>query len=137
MAKTNYNGQEVETLDLTPTWEGLLPALLLVLEHGETKEARDNAVKELRNMAQAADQFRKAAIVTDAEINNSNGKNKMQLVTANAQMIFWEVIALNYPECESGDFPPGDAIQFDEACENAVDTWLMYNDPARRLTDED
>jgi hypothetical protein len=44
-----------ETIDLTPTWSGILPALLLVLESG-TAEGRKMARDELRRMAQAADQ---------------------------------------------------------------------------------
>ena len=43
------------TVDLTPTWSGILPALLMVLESG-TAEGRKMAREELRRMAQAADQ---------------------------------------------------------------------------------
>jgi hypothetical protein len=44
------------TIDLTPTWVGILPALLAVIESG-TPEGRRDAIKELRNMARAADQW--------------------------------------------------------------------------------
>lgn len=56
MAKTMYEGREVETLDLTPTWAGLLPALLAVITDGNN-EGRKTAKQELTRMAQAADNF--------------------------------------------------------------------------------
>lgn len=40
-----------EYIDATPTWEGLLPALLAIYESGERKFA----LSELYRMAQAAD----------------------------------------------------------------------------------
>ncbi len=45
---------EKETIDITPTWEGLLPALLMVLERGDAK-GREEALAELRRMARIAD----------------------------------------------------------------------------------
>jgi hypothetical protein len=128
MAKTNYNGQEVETIDCTPTWEGVLPALLAVIQDGNA-EGKRTAIAELRNMAKAADQFRKVALVTDSEVNNANGKTKLELVSDNAQMIFWQAVAMNYPECESGDFPPDASIMFSNSCNKAIDVWLMFNTP--------
>lgn len=50
-------GAEPETIDLTPTWSGILPGLLAVLTHGETVEARRAAEIELRRMARLADGF--------------------------------------------------------------------------------
>lgn len=46
----------MQTIDLTPTWSALLPALLAVVKDG-TEEGRTAAVSELRRMAQAADQL--------------------------------------------------------------------------------
>lgn len=43
-----------ETVTLTPTWAGLLPVLLALLENGDT-EGRATARAELARMAQAAD----------------------------------------------------------------------------------
>lgn len=43
-------------VDLTPTWRGILPALIMVLENG-SNEGRDLAKDELRRMAHAADQW--------------------------------------------------------------------------------
>jgi hypothetical protein len=45
----------MKTIDMTPTWEGILPALIAVIENGTTGEARANALNELRRMAQLAD----------------------------------------------------------------------------------
>jgi hypothetical protein len=44
-----------ETIDLTPTWVGLLPALLAVHESGESSESRNTVRAELVRMAAAAD----------------------------------------------------------------------------------
>lgn len=49
-----------EYIDLTPTWEQILPALLAVLENG-TDEGRKTVKEELRRMAQAADRWNAAA----------------------------------------------------------------------------
>jgi hypothetical protein len=54
MAKAFYNGKE--TIDLTPTWQGMLKYILTLLQDG-TPEGRKVAEKELSRMAQAADNF--------------------------------------------------------------------------------
>ena len=46
-----------EYIDITPTWSGILPALLAILQDGETLEARGQAVIELRRMARLADRY--------------------------------------------------------------------------------
>jgi hypothetical protein len=46
----------METIELTPTWQGVLPILLAALEDG-TKEGKRIAREELRRMAEAADKF--------------------------------------------------------------------------------
>lgn len=45
-----------QTIDITPTWSALLPALIAVARDG-TEEGRRAALSELRRMAQAADQL--------------------------------------------------------------------------------
>jgi hypothetical protein len=45
----------VETIDVTPTWSGVLPLLLLVLREGTTAQARKAAEDELKRMAHLAD----------------------------------------------------------------------------------
>ena len=42
-----------KTIDLTPTWSEILPALLAIYEHGD----RQTAVDELRKMAKLADLY--------------------------------------------------------------------------------
>ena len=42
-----------ETIDLTPTWRGILPALLAIYDHGD----RQTALDELAKMAGAADRY--------------------------------------------------------------------------------
>jgi hypothetical protein len=41
----------MRTIDAAPTWEGILPALLAVIESGTTAEARNTAMTELRLQA--------------------------------------------------------------------------------------
>lgn len=45
-----------KTVDVTPTWSGILPALLTLL-HSENAEARFVAQKELERMARLTDKM--------------------------------------------------------------------------------
>lgn len=56
----------VAAVDITPTWAGILPALLAVIENGETFEARNLALAELRRMAELADRY--AAALRDGAV---------------------------------------------------------------------
>lgn len=47
---------KVETIDLTPTWEAILPVLLAVITDG-TPKGRTEAEAELRRMARIADAY--------------------------------------------------------------------------------
>jgi hypothetical protein len=47
----------VKTIDLTPSWEGILPLLLAVYSNGETVEAKQTAYAELSRMARLADKY--------------------------------------------------------------------------------
>lgn len=51
---------EPTTIDLTPTWAGILPALIAVIRDG-TPEGQRLALEELRRMADAADRFNQLA----------------------------------------------------------------------------
>ena len=61
---------EVRTIDLTPTWLGILPALLDIVRNGTTVETHKTADEELRRMAGLADAHvatrRKLAPITKA-----------------------------------------------------------------------
>lgn len=46
----------METIDITPTWEAILPILLAAVENG-TVAGRKTAVAELIRMAQLADTY--------------------------------------------------------------------------------
>lgn len=46
-----------------------------------------------------------------------------------AEDAFWEVVAQSYPEVQTGDFPPDSAFAWDEACKNAIASWLASNHP--------
>lgn len=45
----------MKTIDLTQNWQSVLPALLMVYQHAETKEGRDEAFAQLKWMAYLAD----------------------------------------------------------------------------------
>lgn len=45
----------MRTENLTPTWSGLLPVLLVLIEDGS--DAKAEARRELQRMAQAADRY--------------------------------------------------------------------------------
>ena len=51
---------------VTPTWEGLLPAMLAVLEGG-SPEARSTIIDELRRMARIADSAVARRLAEEAE----------------------------------------------------------------------
>ena len=44
-----------KAVDITPTWQGILPAILLVLEGNPTAEGKKLAHDELKRMAEVAD----------------------------------------------------------------------------------
>jgi len=46
-----------KTLNVTPTWESLVPVLAHIVRHAETNGAVDDIMKELKNMAKAADRW--------------------------------------------------------------------------------
>lgn len=45
--------QSVKTIDITPTWSEILPALILLIQNGQTNVA----VQELQKMAKLADNY--------------------------------------------------------------------------------
>lgn len=47
---------EVETVEQTPTWEGLMPLYLMAYENGAS-DGRRAALKELQRMAKIADAY--------------------------------------------------------------------------------
>jgi hypothetical protein len=62
---------EVIVIDCIPTWEGILPYLLAVLEDGTT-EGKKLAKEELKRMAKAADSFNKSTkLVTIGELEDN------------------------------------------------------------------
>lgn len=52
----NWQPLKARTIDITPTWRGLLPVFLALIESG-TAEGRKTAREELQRMAEAADKF--------------------------------------------------------------------------------
>lgn len=45
------------TIDITPTWEELVPLLVQVAANGETRKARETAMDELKRLARAVDEM--------------------------------------------------------------------------------
>jgi len=52
----NGEGNKLQTIDMTPTWEGILPVLITLIENGNAT-GRATAVDELRKMAKLADEL--------------------------------------------------------------------------------
>ena len=46
-----------KTVNVTPTWESLVPVLAHIGRHAKTNGAVDDIMKELKNMAKAADRW--------------------------------------------------------------------------------
>jgi hypothetical protein len=46
-----------KTIDITPTWEQILPTLLVVYVNAGTHKGKKAATDELRRMAQYADRY--------------------------------------------------------------------------------
>ena len=46
-----------------------------------------------------------------------------------AQGAFWAKIVELFPEVQGGDFPPDATFKFDDACKEAIETWLHFNHP--------
>lgn len=46
----------METIDITPTWSGIVNALIIVIQDGDSK-GRQIAIEELRRMAEIADKY--------------------------------------------------------------------------------
>lgn len=47
----------MKTIDMTPTWEGLVPALIHILQHSESERSKRDIADELNKMARAADRW--------------------------------------------------------------------------------
>lgn len=57
------DNSKIDYIDVTPTWRGLVPAFVALIENGDA-EGRAHAIKELYRMADAVDAInaeRKAA----------------------------------------------------------------------------
>jgi hypothetical protein len=46
-----------KTIDMTPTWESLIPAILLIIRSSKQADAQNMIQQELVRMAQAADKW--------------------------------------------------------------------------------
>ncbi|AKM09368.1 hypothetical protein [Croceicoccus naphthovorans] len=51
------NNPKITTIDLTPTWSEILPALLRLYAEGSTSKVKRTAEEELRRMAALADRY--------------------------------------------------------------------------------
>lgn len=56
---------------------------------------------------------------------------RIQDAAAAAQEAFWTTVAAAFPEIQSGDFPSCAQFKFDEACTQAVETWVSGNSGPR------
>lgn len=49
-------------------------------------------------------------------------------VAGQAQEAFWAVVAQQFPHIKTGDFPPDAQFEFDQACRQAVKSWVRTNE---------
>ena len=54
-------------------------------------------------------------------------RKRIEEAASNAQETFWSTMVDEFPEIETGDFPPDATFAFDKACEDAADVWVSYN----------
>jgi hypothetical protein len=47
----------MQTIDMTPTWSGLLPVMVHILQHSESESSKRDIADELTKMARAADRW--------------------------------------------------------------------------------
>ncbi len=62
----------------------------------------------------------------------SEDAKRLYAATEAAEDAFWSVVADQFHEIKTGDFPPDAQAMFHQACERAVDIWLTFNDPNRQ-----
>lgn len=59
----------MKTIDITPTWENLVPAFLALIENGDAK-GRETAIAEITRMAKVADMHVAASKAAEAAASN-------------------------------------------------------------------
>ncbi len=65
--------------------------------------------------------------------DESNSKDRRaDLAATIGERAFWAAVAKEFPEIESGDFPPEATAEFERACNGAVREWLLHNDFQRK-----
>lgn len=58
---------------------------------------------------------------------NDEMRNKIEKVADSAEYAFWEVVAKNFPEAESGDMYFDADITFRMQCEKIIALWVALN----------
>ena len=56
-------------------------------------------------------------------------KKRLEDAVRNAEEVFWNSIAEDYPEITTGDLDPSTSIDLMLTMENAIDRWLIINNP--------
>jgi hypothetical protein len=88
-------------------------------ESGEMPKNSD-AISQAQYIAKVAERL--GFKVAEAQIAAVDGQ-----FLAQAQEAFWAVIAAKYPKIKTGDLFPDESLKFDDACAEAVKTWIMRN----------
>lgn len=58
MKNTSNSEMMTKTVDVTPTWESMVPVLMYIIRRdGDSPKTMKDMEQELRNMAQAADRW--------------------------------------------------------------------------------
>ncbi len=103
---------EQETIDITPTWAGLLPAMLMVLEQGNAK-AKQEIKAELQRMARIADLH----VAAGGELIETRQQRDELLAALQAVATWWEGAPSASPQSSYGET----ALSVYEAALSALD----------------
>lgn len=57
----------------------------------------------------------------------STKEQKLQKTMHRAMDAFWEQVAVAYPDVKNGDLSIDETFIFENACESAIRSWLVWN----------
>jgi len=105
----------------------VVPRYLVEAEDGRTAEVDEAQI----------DGVVKPSSLSEA-INEAKGSiaARMKKAMQDADDAFWEVIAKAFPEAKTGDFDPSDQERWEQAMWNAMTTWVSWNVPEVRDSDD-
>ena len=65
--------------------------------------------------------------MTTQNLSDNLTEEKLEEVMEDAQSHFWASVVSHFPEINTGDFSPEQAIAFDKVCKEAIKSWVENN----------